>query len=228
MRNEQKPIAISGKEHDLKVFEIFSTIQGEGPFAGRRATFIRLYGCNLQCPLCDTDYTSKRTQMTEIDILVAVKQYPNELIVITGGEPYRQDIYSLVEVLQLADYTVQIETNGTYNRPMPSGTTIVCSPKEDYLGVGMPGRVTHYKYVIHHRAVHKADGLPTLALAHKTSKGGILARPPLGFPSERIYVQPVDTGDSAIDEKNLQAAIVSCRQFGYTLCLQVHKIINLP
>ena len=39
------------------VHSIFPTIQGEGPFVGQPAIFIRLAGCNLQCPACDTDYT---------------------------------------------------------------------------------------------------------------------------------------------------------------------------
>ena len=39
---------------NLDITEIFFTIQGEGPFSGHRAVFIRLAGCNLQCPACDT------------------------------------------------------------------------------------------------------------------------------------------------------------------------------
>ena len=46
--------------NSLEVVDLWQTIQGEGPFAGMRAIFIRLAGCNLQCPFCDTDYTSKR------------------------------------------------------------------------------------------------------------------------------------------------------------------------
>ena len=38
----------------LEVHSIFKTIQGEGPFCGTPAVFIRLAGCNLQCPWCDT------------------------------------------------------------------------------------------------------------------------------------------------------------------------------
>lgn len=38
----------------LQVQDVFYTIQGEGPFAGRTAVFIRLTGCNLRCWFCDT------------------------------------------------------------------------------------------------------------------------------------------------------------------------------
>ena len=44
----------------LAINSIFYTIQGEGPFAGSPAVFVRLAGCNLQCPMCDTEYTSRQ------------------------------------------------------------------------------------------------------------------------------------------------------------------------
>ena len=42
----------------LIVSEIFGpTIQGEGPFSGRRAFFLRLGICNLRCTFCDSKFT---------------------------------------------------------------------------------------------------------------------------------------------------------------------------
>ena len=44
-------------DRELKVSEIFASIQGEGPSAGAAAVFLRLAGCNLRCHWCDTKYT---------------------------------------------------------------------------------------------------------------------------------------------------------------------------
>ena len=51
--NTQEPEKIDRDRH-LDVHSIFHTIQGEGPYCGHPAVFIRLAGCNLQCPGCDT------------------------------------------------------------------------------------------------------------------------------------------------------------------------------
>ena len=86
----------------LQVHSIFHTIQGEGPFAGTPAVFIRLAGCNLKCPGCDTEYTSKRKEMTVAQILDAIYEVSSittKLVVITGGEPFRQDLTRLLNAL---------------------------------------------------------------------------------------------------------------------------------
>ena len=112
----------------VEVHSIFDTIQGEGPFAGSPAVFIRLTGCNLQCQFCDTEYTSVREAITPVEALNRVKaahgDSPRGLVVLTGGEPFRQNISPLCAALLHAGYHVQIETNGTmccllYTSPSP-------------------------------------------------------------------------------------------------------------
>jgi 7-carboxy-7-deazaguanine synthase len=133
----------------LDVHSIFYTIQGEGPFSGFPAVFIRLAGCNLQCPHCDTEYTQgRRLAYPEVVAeYVSTLSQPRGLVVITGGEPFRQNLTKLLQCLSDYRLLVQIESNGTlppskfqytqYPRPnylagtsrfRPHGQSSACSP----------------------------------------------------------------------------------------------------
>lgn len=226
----QQPIA---KQHLherglLDLHHMFTTIQGEGPFAGVPAVFVRLFGCNLQCPMCDTDYTSNRSQVMPHFILDAVKgmSSPSKLVVFSGGEPMRQNIAPAVRLLLEHGYRVQIETNGTLFVPdLPyDQITVVCSPKAGKINAELAPHITALKYVLHANSIDPEDGLPLKALAHPAAPR--VARPPVGFEGT-VYVQPIDVNDPIENNRHLDAAIRSCLKFGYTLCLQTHKIINL-
>lgn len=214
-------------EGHLVVHSIFYTIQGEGPFAGRPALFIRLSDCNLQCPGCDTEYTSTRKTMTPAEILEEVRKSvkPRTLVVITGGEPFRQNIAPLVRVLASYDYIVQIETNGTLFVPgLPwSSVTVVCSPKTGRVNQSLLDVIDAYKYVLHADSVDD-DGLPIQALDH--SVGTRVARPHEGFKGS-VYLQPMDCHNTAQNHRNIAAVRDSCLKHGYTLQLQIHKIIGV-
>ena len=110
---------------DLKLSELFSSIQGEGPSAGAPSVFLRLAQCNLHCVWCDTKYTwDFRTYRFEeevrtIDVPGVARQIaelPERRLVITGGEPLLQQ-EALAELLRLLDADarrfVEVETNGT-------------------------------------------------------------------------------------------------------------------
>ncbi|WP_299523302.1 7-carboxy-7-deazaguanine synthase QueE [uncultured Methanobrevibacter sp.] len=113
----------------LEIIEIFSSFQGEGPFIGTPATFIRLAECNLNCSFCDTDFT-KKEKMGITTIIEKIEEYSNKLIVITGGEPLLQDITFLCSNLLKKGYQIQIETNGTPTPLfLPYNVTYVISPK---------------------------------------------------------------------------------------------------
>ena len=84
-----------------KVNEIFYSLQGEGFHTGKAAVFVRLSGCNLRCPFCDTDFSSF-TLMTAAQIAERVFAYSTDadtLIVLTGGEPSLQADAALTEAL---------------------------------------------------------------------------------------------------------------------------------
>lgn len=236
MKQNTQPIEIRNLNEDgsLEVHSIFYTIQGEGPFAGHPAVFVRLAGCNLQCPGCDTDYTSKRNLKTPIEVYEEIcwslpQSFQIEpIVVITGGEPFRQHIGPLVEMLNLHNLTIQIETNGVLPIPLDvySLATIVCSPKTSLINRQNLTRIHAFKYVINADSVCPDDGLPVLALNHNNS--GKVYRPDFNKLGNRaIYVQPMDCQGIGQNLCNLKAAVESCMKFGYTLQLQIHKIIGV-
>lgn len=218
----------------LDVHSIFYTIQGEGPHCGQPAIFIRLAGCNLQCPGCDTDYTSTRKRMSVAILRAAVDslkedEYPDApkpLVVVTGGEPFRQNITHICTSLIRGGYAVQIETNGTLP-PSPdlnSMVDIVCSPKTGKINEALGERLTALKYVVKAGLVVPRDGLPIRALDHTCSPS--VAKPPAGFKGP-VYIQPMDEGRADMNRRNLEAAKQSCFNHGHTLQLQVHKIMGV-
>lgn len=214
------------------VHSIFQTIQGEGPFCGVPCVFVRLAGCNLQCPACDTDYTSTREVCTPASVVAQVEALrPTGLVVVTGGEPFRQNIRALIYALLDAGFYVQIESNGTLQPPeLPynkhpeqrRGVYVVCSPKTGKLYPTVYNILCALKYVVDYRAVDEDDGLPTSALGHS----GYPARPPSGW-DRPVYIQPMDAKDPQINAANYQVAVESCLRFGYTLQVQVHKIVGV-
>ncbi|MBQ4114645.1 7-carboxy-7-deazaguanine synthase QueE [bacterium] len=97
-----------------KIKEIFTSIQGEGPFIGYKQLFIRFCGCNLDCQYCDTNWTvdnSKEYSIEEIlDIINDNKDCHS--ISLTGGEPLLHSGF-LKEFLPQCPIPVYLETNAT-------------------------------------------------------------------------------------------------------------------
>ena len=102
---------------ELRVVEIFPSLQGESTWVGVPCTFIRLAGCNLNCSWCDTEYARDADAgeaMSVEEVLAKVREIDLELVEITGGEPLLQEaVYPLMDALVDDDCTVLLETNGT-------------------------------------------------------------------------------------------------------------------
>jgi len=211
----------------LDVHSVFLTIQGEGPFTGRRAIFVRLAGCNLQCPGCDTEYTEGRELWDWDALVMKIRAMTNDepyLVVITGGEPLRQNIIPLCAELVNLGYSVQVETNGTLYLDLPQDVIVVCSPKTGKFNEQLAGRIDFLKYVVKAGDIDPKDGLPLHALGHSCGSEGV-AKPATAEPI-LVYIQPMDEQDEGKNRVNLEAAMAGVMKHGYTLCLQTHKIIG--
>lgn len=117
-----------------KISEIFWSAQGEGVHGGRPAIFVRLSGCALRCPYCDTrDAWGGGLDMSPREIAAAVAGLqaaaPRSRVVITGGEPLEQDLRGLVAALKRRRCFVAVETNGLHFQDLPFDWWTV-SPKD--------------------------------------------------------------------------------------------------
>ncbi|MBM3253570.1 MAG: 7-carboxy-7-deazaguanine synthase QueE [Candidatus Omnitrophica bacterium] len=102
------------------ILEIFSSIQGEGPYVGIKQIFIRFRGCNLRCSFCDTDSFGKSEGFSVDEILGKLstlkKENPNiHFISLTGGEPllHSRFLGKLLPKLKKMNFKIFLETNGT-------------------------------------------------------------------------------------------------------------------
>ena len=98
----------------LKIFEIFYSLQGESSRVGLPTIFIRLSGCPMRCHYCDTAYAFQGGSMMTIDeIMEAIKKYHTHYVTVTGGEPLAQkEVLNLLKVLADQNYEVSLETGG--------------------------------------------------------------------------------------------------------------------
>lgn len=199
-----------------RVNEIFYSLQGEGYWTGTPMVFVRLSGCNLQCPFCDTQHHSF-TELSTDEILSAVRSRGGSCrrICLTGGEPSLQLDETLLSAFHTAGYAVHMETNGT--RPLPAGVDwVTLSPKVDVPGLIGNGRVV----------LEKADEL-------KLVYDGTLADDSLrfwaGFPATWHFLQPCDTGKPERNLALLQETIhyIQSHPAQWRLSLQTHKFLGI-
>jgi 7-carboxy-7-deazaguanine synthase len=116
---------VTAGDGELVIAEVFGpTFQGEGPSLGRRAGFVRLGRCNLDCSWCDTPYTwdwdrfdpaQELRHERVASVLDQLQAMAPDIVVVTGGEPLLQQrrLVPLLEGCAARGWPVEIETNGT-------------------------------------------------------------------------------------------------------------------
>ncbi|MBR4229589.1 MAG: radical SAM protein [Bacteroidales bacterium] len=193
----------------IRVNEIFHSLQGEGHNSGTAAVFLRLAGCNLQCPFCDTDHRDG-TLMTESEAAEACARWATPLVVITGGEPALQLNNALVDALHRHGKRIAVETNGTLR--LPDGIDwITLSPKDLFLGEAARPVLQSADEL---KVVFDGRNLPPdyshIAIRH-----------------DRFF-QPCDTGDAARNAAVTAATVEYIKAHPqWRLSLQIHKILNI-
>ena len=192
----------------MRVNEIFYSIQGEGRWTGTPAIFVRLAGCNLRCPFCDTNH-EQGEEMTEEEIVKRVQEFPAHHVILTGGEPSLQLTESLITRLHEADKYVAIETNGTH--PLPLGIDwVTLSPKFEFCKNGLV-RIDSYNEL---KIVYNGQNMSIYDdLASKCSN---------------CYIQPCDTYNQTTNENILAESIQFIQSHPkWKLSLQTQKILNV-
>ncbi len=214
---------ISDDGQNLEVKNTFATLQGEGLHVGVPSVFVRLGGCNLACDFCDTDFEDF-AKIPLAEIMVKIYELSRnqdnirvrKLVVITGGEPFRQNITPFCEMLLADGFSVQIETNGTLYRELSKEVEIICSPKNTGQGY-MPIRgdlllrISAFKFII---SASQRDY-------------GDVAELGQGEYNIPVFVQPMDEYDEMKNAANTNLALELANKYGYRLSLQTHKILKI-
>lgn len=231
----------------LLVNEIFETIQGEGSFTGTPSIFVRLQGCPVGCPWCDTKHTwdidaddqvssaaifiksgdSPTYFSTQSEALLPLLQqqgYTAKHIVITGGEPCMFDLREFTKLAHAQGFSTQIETSGTYTILCHADTWVTVSPKIN-MKAGMP---------ILSQAMQRANEIkhPIAMQKHIDELDALLQTENLLSPSQgqagalsqspMVYLQPISQQARAT-----QLAVKTCIERNWRLSVQLHKYIGV-
>jgi len=219
----------------LRVIEIFTSLQGEGPFTGTRSVFVRLAGCDLRCPFCDTAYsldprTGKPIAIEEIAIIV--ERVRPSLVVVTGGEPLlqRRGVNELARLLTERGYRMQLETNGTLPAPRPGEPLYavhhVVSPKD--VPITVEGARLHPSWVEASRATGRV-WFKFLASTREHVEAIAVYVKEKGIPRDHVYIMPLTMDGMSMDEllKLHRQVAKLALDYGFNFSPRLHLLLGL-
>lgn len=181
---------------------------------------VRLQGCDVGCPWCDTKASWDVRGGAELSVAEIIKDVAqaakgHRWVLLTGGEPAIQPLQSLVTALKKAGFQTAIETSGTATGATRAKADWVClSPKQDMPG-GKPllteviAIADEIKFVIGKRA--DLDLAERFLATHAIPRRAI------------VSVQPLSQSKTATG-----LCIAAAQQYGWRLSLQTHKLLGLP
>jgi len=144
----------------LKINEIFYSIQGETSYVGNPTVFVRTTACNLRCTYCDTKYSYFEGENQSFEeIMRVIASHKTKYVCITGGEPLLQKpVHELMTALCDLGYIVSLETSGSKSiRPVDSRVKIILDVKTPDSGaadsflmenLALVNSSTEFKFVI--------------------------------------------------------------------------------
>lgn len=192
-----------------------STIQGEGFWAGTVADFVRLFGCPVRCPWCDTGYSSEAPPVSPIRLTSQQirEQLVSPRVIISGGEPMFQDIAPLVHEIESDGRFVSVETSGA--APLSPGLS-------ETLWVTLSPKQHTSKYPVRGEWWKRAD---EVKLVIESCQDFEFYKEKLSTLKCPIFLQPEWTSR----EVTIPLTLTLLREFPIArLSLQQHKILGLP
>jgi 7-carboxy-7-deazaguanine synthase len=212
----------------LRVSEVFSSIQGEGPSAGTPSVFVRLQGCSVGCAWCDTKYSwdAERGEAWSLErLLHQVKGAGPQNVVVTGGEPLEHPVLiPLVRGLHALPRRIEVETAGIAAPPdlpvdqwnvslklahsgVPSERRLVAPAIERFRELG-----AWFKFVVG----DERDLEEVLAIQSRHA-----------LPSDRILLMPL--GMRRDEQQALMPQVISwCVRHGFRFSPRLHILIWGP
>ena len=120
-------------KYPLPTNPIFWTIQGEAHLRGFQMCFVRLAGCSVACPNCDTDYRRQDFATAEEIAIRADEVTPattrDRWVWITGGEPTDHNLIPLITALRAKRFSIAVATSG-HRRFIPPVDWLSISPHD--------------------------------------------------------------------------------------------------